>query len=126
MDFKNIVEKYKDDIVNSTIKLVNIESVYNEESEYPFGKEIDRALKETLKLCESLGFKTFYNKYYGYAEVGEGDKLIGILGHLDVVPAGDANTWIYPPFDAKVIDGKIYGRGTQDDKGPTIAKNICS
>lgn len=121
MDFKSLVEKYKEDIINSTIKLVNIESVFNEDSEYPFGREIDKALKETLNLCENLGFKTYYNKFYGYAEIGEGDELIGILGHLDVVPAGDLESWDYPPFDAKVVDGKIYGRGTQDDKGPTIA-----
>lgn len=121
MDYLKKVEEYREEMVNSIIKIVNIPSVYRDDEELPFGKEIDRALKETLKLCEGLGFRTYYNKYYGFAEVGEGDELIGILGHLDVVPAGDLNSWEYPPFDAKVVDGKIYGRGTQDDKGPTIA-----
>lgn len=98
MDYLEKIEEYREDMVNSIIKLVNIPSVYKEDEELPFGKEIDRALKETLKLCEGLGFRTYYNKYYGFAEVGEGDELIGILGHLDVVPAGDLNSWNTHPL----------------------------
>ena len=45
--------------------------------------------------------------------------MIGILGHVDVVPAGSG--WIYPPFEGVVKDGKIYGRGAIDDKGPIIS-----
>lgn len=59
--------------------------------------------------------------YYGYAEIGEGDGLVGILGHLDVVPAEDVENWKNNPFEATYVDGKIYGRGVLDDKGPTIA-----
>ena len=55
----------------------------------------------------------------GYIEFGSGDELIGIIGHLDVVPEG--NNWTYPPFEAKIVDNKIYGRGSIDDKGPVIA-----
>ncbi len=47
--------------------------------------------------------------------------MIGILGHVDVVPEGDLESWNYPPFEGIVEDGKLYGRGTQDDKGPTIS-----
>lgn len=47
--------------------------------------------------------------------------MIGILGHVDVVPEGDLESWNYPPFEAVLEDGKLYGRGTQDDKGPTIS-----
>ena len=52
-------------------------------------------------------------------EYGEGDEMIAVLGHLDIVPAGDG--WTYPPFEGRIADGKIYGRGTTDDKGPLIA-----
>src|SRR3712207_3627380 len=55
----------------------------------------------------------------GYAEFGQGDEMIAVLGHLDVVPEGDG--WTYPPYAAEIHDGKMYGRGTTDDKGPTIA-----
>ena len=55
----------------------------------------------------------------GYIEFGEGKKMLGIIGHLDVVPADD--TWTFDPFNATVKDNKIYGRGTIDDKGPVVA-----
>nr|WP_307776222.1 Sapep family Mn(2+)-dependent dipeptidase [uncultured Cetobacterium sp.] len=104
-------------------KMVSIPSVLQEDnSGYPFGKEIQKALEEMLEICKKLGFKTFIDPegYYGYAEIGEGEKLVGVLGHLDVVPAGDLSKWDNPPFDPIIKDGKYYGRGAQDDKGPTL------
>ncbi len=88
-----------------------------------FGKEIQRCLEETIKLAEELGFKTFIDKegYYGYAEIGKGEELVGVLGHLDVVPPGDLSKWNTNPFVPTIKDGKLYARGAQDDKGPTIA-----
>lgn len=104
--------------------LIEIPSVNNEyEQDYPFGKNIDLALKKTLDICEQLGFRTYYDPegYYGYADIGEGSEMVGVLGHLDVVPAGKIDEWLTPPFQATIKDGKMYGRGTQDDKGPTLA-----
>ena len=42
-------------------------------------------------------------------------------GHLDVVPAGDEAAWTHPPFAARLVDGKLYGRGAVDMKGPVAA-----
>jgi succinyl-diaminopimelate desuccinylase len=56
-----------------------------------------------------------------YAEIGTGPDNFCFAGHTDVVPVGDASTWIYPPFSAHVHDGKIYGRGTSDMKGAIAA-----
>lgn len=56
----------------------------------------------------------------GFAEFGEGDELIGIVGHLDVVPAKEED-WSYLPFIPTIHNNKIYGRGTIDDKGPVIS-----
>lgn len=117
-------EKYKEDMIKDIISIVDIPSVYTEdESPYPFGKPIQEALEKTIELSKRLGFKTTIDSegYYGYAEIGDGEELVGILGHLDVVPAEDLENWTYNPFEAKYVDGKIYGRGVQDDKGPTIA-----
>lgn len=112
----------KEELMKDLKTLINIPSVLNEDNtEYPFGEKINDALKAMLEISEKLGFKTFYNKYYGYAEIGNGDELIGVLGHLDVVPAGDLDKWNTDPFEAVIKDGKLYGRGTQDDKGPTLA-----
>lgn len=122
---KNIVNENSKDMIESIKAAVRINSVMDEDTateSMPFGKGVDESLRKTLEIAESLGFKTVYkNGYYGYAEVGEGKELIGILGHIDVVPVGDESKWKFPPFSATEEDGYIYGRGTQDDKGPTIA-----
>lgn len=111
-------------LVNSIKEVVSYRSVLDEpSSNHPFGKAIDDCLRRTLELCSSLGFKTYYDKdgYYGYAEVGCGKDLIGVLGHLDVVPEGDLDAWTYPPYNLTIVNNKLYGRGTQDDKGPTLS-----
>lgn len=122
---KNIVNENSREMVESIKAAVRINSVMDEDTAtetMPFGKGVDEALRKTLEIAESLGFKTVYKDgYYGYAEVGEGEELIGILGHIDVVPVGDESKWKFPPFSATEEDWYIYGRGTQDDKGPTIA-----
>lgn len=122
---KNIVNENSKEMLESIKAAVRINSVMDEDTateSMPFGKGVDEALRKTLEIAESLGFKTVYKDgYYGYAEVGEGEELIGILGHIDVVPVGDESKWKFPPFSATEEDGYIYGRGTQDDKGPTIA-----
>jgi len=106
------------------IELVRIPSVCDEGAGgYPFGKSIDQALRKALQVAGELGFKTQYGDggYYGFAEVGEGAEMLGILGHLDVVPPGKLQDWEREPFDPVEIDGMLYGRGTQDDKGPLLA-----
>ncbi len=122
---KNIVNENSREMVESIKAAVRINSVMDEDTAtetMPFGKGVDESLRKTLEIAESLGFKTVYKDgYYGYAEVGEGEELIGILGHIDVVPIGDESKWKFPPFSATEEDGYIYGRGAQDDKGPTIA-----
>lgn len=118
------IERLKKNYILALEELIKIKSVIDESSEqYPFGEGINQALLKVLDFCESIGFKTFYDPdgYYGYAEIGEGEELIGILGHVDVVPEGRLEDWNTPPFKAIQKDERIYGRGTQDDKGPTLA-----
>ena len=124
---ENIREKIEanfNQYIDDLKKLIRIPSVYEEDkSQFPFGKNIDDALREMLAICERMGLSTYYdpNGYYGYAQYGQGEEMLGILGHLDVVPAGDMEKWNTDPFDPVIKDGKIYGRGTQDDKGPTLS-----
>ncbi len=89
----------------------------------PFGPGIRQALDLMLKHCQQLGFRTYVDPegYYGYAEIGDRGPVFGVIGHLDTVPAGDLAAWETAPFEPVVKDGKIIGRGAQDDKGPTIA-----
>ena len=84
----------------------------------PFGKGAYDSLIHFLTLAERLGFETNnYDGYIGEVVFGQG-KPFAILCHLDVVPAGDG--WTKPPFGGIVEDGKIWGRGAMDDKGPAI------
>ncbi len=106
------------------IELVRIPSVCDEGGGgLPFGAAVDRALRATLEIAGALGFRTHYGEggYYGYAEIGAGQDMLGILGHLDVVPPGKREGWTHDPFDPIEADGLLYGRGTQDDKGPLLA-----
>ncbi|MBR6505043.1 MAG: dipeptidase PepV [Clostridia bacterium] len=116
------IDELKNEIIDSTCGLIQIPSVYSSEDQdkYPFGKYTVDALEYVLNLGKEFGFRTknIDNKC-GYVEFGEGEKLLGIIGHLDIVPVTD--DWSYPPFNPKIINGKIYGRGTLDDKGPVIA-----
>ena len=110
----------KEEIIKSVQEVVRIKSVEDKAKDgMPFGEGVHRALENCLELSKSLGFKTVnVDNMIGYAEYGEGDEMIAVLGHLDVVPEGDG--WKYSPYAAEIHNGKIYGRGTTDDKGPTI------
>jgi succinyl-diaminopimelate desuccinylase len=106
------------------VELLRIPSVCQEGTGgYPFGPAVDQALRKMLQLADDLGFRTHYGDggYYGYAEIGEGQEMLGILGHLDVVPAGKLSDWSHGPFDPLEKDGMLYARGSQDDKGPLLA-----
>lgn len=110
------------DMIEKICQLVSIESVTGAEPQpgMPYGEKVDEALNYVLSLCDSFGFKTKNcDGQIGYAEIGEGEELIGILCHLDVVPAGGG--WTVNPFEGTVKDDKLYGRGVIDDKGPAIA-----
>ena len=121
MDFIKLIDSYKDDIIKSTQDIVAIRSVEDEPKEdMPFGEGPCKALQFAIDLAEEMGFKTKnFDNYVAHADLGDGEETVGILVHLDVVPEGDG--WTYPPYGGEIHDGKIYGRGTVDDKGPAIA-----
>jgi len=121
MDFLRKIDEMKEDIIKSTQEILKFPSIKEEpKKDMPFGKNIYDCLNYALNLSESLGFKTKnFDNYAGHAEFGDGDEVVGVLVHLDVVPEGD--NWTYPPFGGEIHDNKIYGRGAIDDKGPAIA-----
>lgn len=120
-DLNNRIEEMRDNIIATTQELIRIKSVESDAEEgKPFGKGVNKALETTLEIAQNMGFETKnIDRYAGYAEMGEGEEMMGILCHLDVVPEG--SNWTYPPYAAEIHDNKIYGRGSIDDKGPAVA-----
>ena len=87
--FKKYIDENK--MIENLQELIRIPSVYSETQNIkkPFGNNTVKALKYILDLAESMGFKVKnIDNYCGYIEFGEGSELIGIIGHLDVVPEG--------------------------------------
>lgn len=118
------LEGQQEPLKEALVELVRIPSECDEGSEgFPFGPAVDCALRKALEIAGGLGFRVHYGDggYYGYAEVGEGQEMLGILGHLDVVPAGNPEDWATDPYEPLERNGMLYGRGTQDDKGPLLA-----
>jgi succinyl-diaminopimelate desuccinylase len=123
-NFTQYLEAQRTPMKEAVIELVRIPSITADANgDYPFGEAIDQALRKELEIAEGLGFRTRYGAggYYGIAEIGEGEELLGVVGHLDVVEPGRLEDWDNGPFDPLEKDGYLYGRGTQDDKGPLAA-----
>lgn len=108
-----------DDIIKTLKEYVKIESVKGEPKENaPFGEKIKEGLDYVLNLAKSFGLTVRdIDGYAGEIEYGNGKEVVGILTHNDVVPLGDG--WTHEQGEES--NGKLYGRGTVDDKGPTIA-----
>ncbi len=121
------MEKYFSLIKENLKKLISINSVQGEPKEgKPFGEGVYEALNFTLSLAEEMGFETKnYDNYIGEVIFGDGEEEMAILCHLDVVPVGKLSDWKHPPFSATEEDGKIFGRGATDDKGPAIVCLYC-
>ena len=79
---------------------------------------IEPILNELGFVSERINYKNVENLYSVYGNSGP---TFCFLGHTDVVPTGPENLWTHPPFSAKKVDDKIYGRGAADMKG-----NICA
>jgi succinyl-diaminopimelate desuccinylase len=113
--------KRREDIVESIRRLIAIRSVNSTEaSGMPYGPGPAAALKAALLMAEGLGLHTQNaENYAGTADLNGLETKLGILVHLDVVPEGE--NWSTDPYEGVVKDGKLYGRGASDDKGPAVA-----
>lgn len=120
MDFKKAIETSMEPLINDIAASCRINSVEGEpEPGMPFGKGVADALAFMLEKGEEMGFKTTnYDNYVAEIEYGDGEEIVGILGHVDVVPAGDG--WDCDPWGGVITEDKIIGRGTLDDKGPLL------
>jgi succinyl-diaminopimelate desuccinylase len=123
MDFLTLARKYQDHMIKDLQDLIAIPSLSDEANATeiaPFGPKIREALDWMLDRGKKDGFETLdVDGYAGLISYGNQSQSIGMLGHLDIVPIGEG--WSVDPFGGEVKDGYIFGRGSGDDKGPTIA-----
>lgn len=138
VDYKRIeeiIEQNFQDEINVLRHIISIQSVAQEPNDEnikagkPFGEGVDRAYRYLLNKGESFGFTALdIDGYGGHLEFAtnsdstENDsykEIFAIAAHLDCVPIGDG--WIKDPLGGEIYDGKLFGRGAYDDKGPAIA-----
>ena len=114
------VMELKDELIRDIQKWVSIPSVSSgSDGDKPFGPVVAHMLDTALETARDYGFETRNIDYYaGDISMGSGEQTLGMLAHLDVVPAGEG--WTHDPFGGEIADGKIFGRGTIDDKGPAL------
>lgn len=128
IDYKKYIEDNKDYAIEVLKNLVSFKSVldeYKENSFSPFGEGNKKALEYMMQLGQNDGFVTKnIDNYAMHIEYGDGEEILGILGHLDVVPV-NAKDWNSDPFTLTYKDKKFYARGSIDDKGPVVASYIA-
>ncbi len=113
-------------LVDAVSRLVAIDSVEGEAAPgAPFGPGPAAALKEALAIAEEWGLTVENHEgYVGTADLNGEEDALHILGHLDVVAPG-AGWTVTQPYAPKLVDGLLYGRGTDDDKGPVVASLLA-
>lgn len=112
-----------DAMVEDIATLVRIPSFQEDDQKTegaPFGPGPKEALTAALDMAADMGFQTHDAEgYIGFADFpGASDTQIGIIGHMDVVPAGPG--WTFEPYAVTRKEGYLIGRGTLDDKGPSV------
>jgi len=114
-------EPYRLEMIEALKNFIKIESVKSAgQPNMPYGKGIFDALMYVQSTAERMDLDCVnLFGHMAYVDYGEGEETLAILTHIDVVPKGEG--WTLPAFGGVEKDGRIYGRGAVDDKGPAIA-----
>ena len=72
---------------------------------------------QTLELERPTEFGLLF-RWTGRRTASDGPLVL--MAHYDVVPVDESDAWTYPPFEGRIADSSVYGRGALDDKGPLI------
>ena len=119
---KAFIERTFEEQVKDLQALVAIPSVSRGEPEEgkPYGERVDAAWRKAKEIAQKLGFEKVFDVDHrcGVIEYGEGEELVAVMAHLDVVPEGKG--WTCDPYGGEIKDGRMYGRGTVDDKGAAV------
>ncbi|AUJ30161.1 dipeptidase PepV [Liquorilactobacillus hordei] len=123
VDWQKEIDKRKEALLTDLTEMLKIESVRDEKrgsKNAPFGPGPREALDKFLEIGNRDGFEVLnLDGIVGHLEYGTGAEIMGILAHVDVMPAGKG--WDTDPFSPVIKDGKLFARGSSDDKGPGMA-----
>lgn len=123
LKIKKEIDAYFDEMIKDLEKLVSYNSILDLETakeNQPFGQANRDVLDAMLAIGSRDGFKVKdIDGYAGHIDIGDGDETVAILGHLDIVPVNTTG-WDSDPFTLTLKNGRYYGRGTSDDKGPLL------
>ncbi len=123
LDFKRESKIIKDKALKNLCRFISINTIYDEKTvtkEHPFGNGVEKGLSFIADLGQKLGFKVDRcDNYATELSYGEGDKIMDIYAHADVVPV--SRNWKTDPFTPTIKNGTMYARGCADDKGPGVS-----
>jgi succinyl-diaminopimelate desuccinylase len=117
-------DEHRNEFIQDLLEWVSFPSIADEklaQDGKPFGNEVDRVFEHVKARAKALGFKTESHEGYAISVLSddrENAQELGLVSHLDVVPAGDH--WSFPPFEPFERDGFVIGRGSSDNKGPAL------
>ncbi|NPV88184.1 M20 family metallo-hydrolase [Coprothermobacteraceae bacterium] len=124
MNLAELVKSYEGQMVEMLSKLVSIKAVNPRsgegQSEWGRVKFLEPILKELgletqVVVAEDPLVPEGRPNLLGILPGKDRSRTLWFIGHLDTVPVGDLKLWSHDPFDAYIHDGKIYGRGAEDN-----------
>ena len=115
MAVQQLAEKYRNDCVKFLREMIKLPSESAQE-----GKVAERIVEE----MEKIGFDKAWTDDYGnvIGQIGNGPIRIVYDGHIDTVGIGNRANWAHDPYEGKVEDGYIYGRGACDNKAASATQ----
>ncbi|PKK39010.1 Xaa-His dipeptidase [Clostridiaceae bacterium JG1575] len=121
MDLNERIDSYREEMIQALRRILAHPSVAEEPVPgAPCGPAVAACLEDFLSLGRAMGFHAEnLEGWVGELTYGSAEDYVAVLGHLDIVPVGSG--WVHDPFAGEIEDGKMYGRGTNDDKGPLLA-----
>ncbi|WNO08696.1 M20/M25/M40 family metallo-hydrolase [Teredinibacter sp. KSP-S5-2] len=117
---KNEAQKHTPEMASFLSELITYKSI--EQANQPLLPETKALMEKIFRKAESMGFttRTAADGLVGILEYGQGEEVVGVVAHLDIVAAGDESQWQHPPYEGKIVDDVIWGRGAQDDRAGVV------
>lgn len=117
-----VVRAGADERLSRMIQLPTVSAELEERGLKDFDAFIDLITELYPQFAANLEHEKLHDLGHLYRWKGSdaNEQPLVLMAHYDVVPVDETDDWTYPPFEGKIADGKVYGRGTLDDKGPLL------